>query len=74
MNNSHLAGDFTADVGALLEEIGDLDSGAFEDLNLEELLRDWTLPDSADGKEFDESAADDVKMIACPKCGHEFPK
>ena len=24
-------------------------------------------------KEFDESAADDVKMVECPECGHKFP-
>lgn len=24
--------------------------------------------------EYDESIADDVKMITCPECGHEFPK
>ena len=61
LNNPHLAGEFTADIGALLEEIGTADSEAFGDLNFEDLLQDWTLPDSADGKEFDESAADDVK-------------
>ena len=32
------------------------------------------LPPGADGKEYDESCADDVKMTTCPKCGHEFPK
>ena len=74
LNNPHLAGEFTADIGSLLEEIGAADGEAFGDLNFEDLLRDWTLPDSADGKEFDESAADDVKMVACPECGHEFPK
>lgn len=24
--------------------------------------------------EFDESIADDIEMIKCPECGHEFPK
>ena len=74
LNNPHLAGEFTEDIGALLAEIGAADSEVFGELNFEDLLRDWTLPDSADGKEFDESAADDVKMVACPECGHEFPK
>ena len=23
--------------------------------------------------EYDESIADDVKMVICPECGHEFP-
>jgi ParB-like chromosome segregation protein Spo0J len=31
-------------------------------------------PDSASGKEFDESAADDVATVTCPKCGTVFPK
>ena len=43
-------------------EIGDAD--------LAELV---TLPADADGKEFDESCADDVKMTECPKCGEKFP-
>ena len=34
----------------------------------------FEIPPDADGKEFDESAADDVEMTKCPKCGHEFPK
>lgn len=29
--------------------------------------------DRVEFKEFDESAADDVKMIECPSCGHNFP-
>lgn len=32
------------------------------------------LPVGAAGKEFDESVADDVAMVTCPECGHEFPK
>jgi hypothetical protein len=31
------------------------------------------IPD-VEFKEYDESAADDVEMCTCPKCGHEFPK
>ena len=34
---------------------------------------EWTPPPGADGKEYDESVADDVKMTKCPECGHEFP-
>ena len=40
LNNPHLAGEFTADIGALLEEIGAADSEAFGDLNFEDLLQD----------------------------------
>ena len=29
---------------------------------------------SPDFQEFDENAADDVEMIKCPECGHDFPK
>jgi ParB-like chromosome segregation protein Spo0J len=25
-------------------------------------------------KEYDESAADDVQLLTCPKCGHTFPR
>ena len=32
------------------------------------------IPADATGKEFDESAADDVETITCPHCGKEFPK
>jgi len=27
-----------------------------------------------EGQEYDESAADDVKMVTCPHCGEAFPK
>jgi len=30
--------------------------------------------EAPDFKEYDESVADDVEMIECPKCGHRFPK
>jgi ParB-like chromosome segregation protein Spo0J len=29
--------------------------------------------DLTEFKEYDESAADDVKLMTCPECGHEFP-
>lgn len=31
-------------------------------------------PPDVEFKEFDETAADEVKMITCPQCGHEFVK
>ncbi len=34
----------------------------------------FEMPADADGKEFDESCADDVEMMECPSCGHKFPK
>jgi len=32
------------------------------------------LPETAAGREFDETAADEVDTITCPECGHEFPR
>ena len=49
----------------------------FESPDLDALvngLLGGVLPADADGKEFDESAADDVIMVKCPECGHEFPR
>ena len=72
-NNPHIAGDFTVDVTGLLDSLRDIDLGQFERLNLDDLALDFSLPADADGQEYDESAADDVKMTECPSCGHKFP-
>ena len=37
-------------------------------------IADITLGKDVDFKEYDESAASDVEMIACPECGKSFPK
>jgi ParB family chromosome partitioning protein len=37
-------------------------------------LADIMLGADVEQPEYDESAADDVKMATCPKCGHSFPK
>jgi len=37
-------------------------------------LADITLGRDVDQPEYDESAADDVQLLICPKCGHTFPK
>ena len=37
-------------------------------------LADITLGKDIEFKEFDETAADDVELTTCPKCGHSFPK
>jgi ParB-like chromosome segregation protein Spo0J len=39
-----------------------------------EELADVMLGPDVDQKEYDESAADDVQLVTCPKCGHSFPK
>ena len=36
-------------------------------------LADITLGRDVEFKEYDESAADDVNLATCPKCGHSFP-
>jgi ParB-like chromosome segregation protein Spo0J len=35
-------------------------------------IPDYELPDSE--PEYDETIADDVELLKCPECGHEFPK
>ena len=37
-------------------------------------LADITLGPDVEQREYDESAANDVKMVTCPSCGHSFPK
>jgi hypothetical protein len=39
-----------------------------------EAANTFEMPADADGKEFDESCANDVEMTECPSCGHKFPK
>ena len=41
--------------------------------NAEE-LDDITLGREVTQPEYDESSADDVKTVTCPKCGHSFPR
>ena len=48
----------------------DLDLIGFDEAELADIL----LGRDVEFKEFDESAAQDVKMIKCPSCGQEFPK
>ena len=47
---------------------------ALTGFNADELARMLGEAASIEFKEFDESAADDVKYCECPKCGHKFPK
>lgn len=65
----------TEELEALLGEVDfNSDALAFVVENIEASMEaeEAELLAGADGKEFDESAADDVEMIKCPKCGHEF--
>ena len=66
------------DEGLLKIEIGELrDAGvdlgltAFSD---EELKTLWDPPLPESFPEYDESVADDVKMLTCPHCGKKFPE
>lgn len=45
-------------------------SNMFHDFEIDEMLE----IEQVEFKEYDESIADDVKMIECPECGHNFPK
>ena len=52
------------ELGANLELIG------FDAMELADIM----LGKDVEFKEYDESAADDVELVTCPKCGHSFPK
>jgi ParB-like chromosome segregation protein Spo0J len=52
------------ELGANLELIG------FDAMELADIM----LGKDVSFKEYDESAADDVQLLTCPKCGHSVPK
>jgi ParB-like chromosome segregation protein Spo0J len=54
-----------------LKELGaDLELTGFDAIELADIM----LGKDVEFKEYDESAADDVQLLTCPKCGHTFPK
>ena len=54
-----------------LKELGaNLDLTGFDAMELADIM----LGKDVEFKEYDESAADDVQLATCPKCGHTFPK
>ncbi len=54
-----------------LKELGaDLELTGFDAMELGDIM----LGTDVEFKEYDESAADDVQLLTCPKCGHTFPK
>lgn len=63
-----------ANTEKLEELLGELESStaAMQDVLAGVALDYGITPD--DGKEYDESCADDVDMMECPICGHKFPK
>lgn len=53
-----------------------LEATGYTDDEVDELLRtlaNEVLGPEADGKEYDESVADEVKYCECPSCGHKWP-
>jgi ParB-like chromosome segregation protein Spo0J len=54
-----------------LKELGaNLELTGFDAMELADIM----LGKDVEFKEYDESAADDVQLLTCPKCGHTFPK
>ena len=54
-----------------LKELGsDLELTGFDAMELADIM----LGKDVEFKVYDESAADDVQLLTCPKCGHTFPK
>lgn len=69
---SAMAGADKDQLEALLAEINTQDEALLDMLS--GLRTDAGLiPSDLEFKEFDESAADDVKYVDCPECGHRFP-
>ena len=58
---------------ALKDEKFDLEALGFDTKELE-MLMNTELPQSAYGKDLDESIADEVEWIECPECKHKWPK
>lgn len=59
----------------LLEELDtgeiDIELTGFDMVEIEQLMTQFYIPDNE--PEFDESIANNIKKIKCPKCGYEFP-
>jgi len=55
-----------------LKELGaDLELTGFDPMELADIMLGKK---DVEFKEYDGSAADDVQLLTCPKCGHSFPK
>lgn len=79
LNNPKAQGEWDktqlSEVLSSLETAGDdlLAMTAFSEVELQSMIDELSSWQDEAGQEFDESAADKVKMITCPKCKHEFP-
>lgn len=67
--DNKIAGMSYDDVDKLYAELQKLPDFDFSTFNVE-----FNASNVPDFKEHDETAANDVKMIECPSCGHEFAK
>jgi ParB-like chromosome segregation protein Spo0J len=62
---------------SLQSEDFDLTAAGFTDDEVDRLINGLAndiLPDGANGKEYDESVADEVEYLECPECHHCWPK
>jgi hypothetical protein len=76
-NNPKISGEFTEDALAQLKELED--EAGFELLALDELEKELGEatsgpPGGVQFPEYGEDAANDVKYVECPSCGHKFPQ
>jgi ParB-like chromosome segregation protein Spo0J len=65
-----LLGTMLADIAAKPELLAVV---AFSDKELQRLLTKAVATDSDEFPEYDETSADQVKMLSCPQCECEFP-
>ena len=86
LNNTNLMGDYDYQkLGTLLEDLefngfnleftgfDDLELGNFEQIEFGDVdFGDDFIPE--DEPSYDESIADDIETIVCPRCGYELPK
>ena len=86
LNNTNLLGDYDYQkLGALLENLefngfnleftgfDDLELGNFEQIDFGDVdFGEDFIPE--DEPSYDESIADDIETIVCPRCGYELPK
>jgi ParB-like chromosome segregation protein Spo0J len=72
LNNPHAAGEFSADLQDLLDEIKAAMPEIVKPVGLEAL--EVVIRGDPDGKPIDESIGESVGLVKCPKCGHEFPQ
>jgi len=70
---SAMAGTDAAQLDALLREVSTGDA-ALQAMLAELAEQAGLQPPDVDFKEYDESAADEVKYCECPSCGHKFPQ